>query len=312
MSSDLIPFQIETHRVVQLLAKQIYQSPLALLRENTQNAFDAVQQRLYKDRNFSPQIVIELATDKISISDNGIGMNPDELQEHYWTAGSSSKNTEEARAAGVVGTFGIGAMANFGIADRLTVDTESLASSVRTICRADRGKLDLKRECIEREFETPTGVPGTRITAHIATGEQIDVESACEYITEFVALLDIPVLVNGTVVSGKSAEDLIPTVPETWRRKENHISIGSRMIADVLVVLSNNADILIKLTNILWDSLPIDGKLVLRSGHSNLRTFRNGFGLATASVGSTYQFGGVADLNVLEPTAGREAITIEL
>ena len=46
MSDDLIPFQIDTQRVVQLLAKQIYQSPLALLRENTQNAFDAVRQRL--------------------------------------------------------------------------------------------------------------------------------------------------------------------------------------------------------------------------------------------------------------------------
>jgi len=40
-------------------------------------------------------------------------MTPDDLSQHYWTAGSSSKNNEDARAAGVVGTFGIGAMANF-------------------------------------------------------------------------------------------------------------------------------------------------------------------------------------------------------
>jgi len=33
MNTELIPFQIETQRVIQLLAKQIYQSPLALLRE---------------------------------------------------------------------------------------------------------------------------------------------------------------------------------------------------------------------------------------------------------------------------------------
>ena len=180
MSSDLIPFQIEAQRVVQLLAKQIYQSPLALLRENAQNAFDAVRQGLYRNPNLSPLIKIELATDKISISDNGIGMTPAELQEHYWTAGSRSKNNDEARAAGVVGTFGIGAMANFGIADRLVVETESAATGERTICRANRADLDLKRDCIEREFGTSTGTSGTTITAHIAVGEQIDVQSSTE------------------------------------------------------------------------------------------------------------------------------------
>ena len=311
MSSDLIPFQIETKRVVQLLARQIYQSPLALLRENTQNAFDAVRQRLYRESNFSPLIDIRLATNEISISDNGIGMTPEELQEHYWTAGSSSKNNDEARAAGVVGTFGIGAMANFGIADRLIVETESAASNERTICRADRAKLDLKHDCIERVFATPTGKPGTTITAHVAANEQIDIQSARDYIGEFVSLVDIPVHVNGVVVSRKSVEDLIPSVPETWKRREVAQAIGTRMTADVLMIVSNNADVWVHFTNIVWDSRPLQGRLVLRTGHSNLRTFRSGFGLATASVGSTYQFGGVADLGVLEPTAGREAITVD-
>jgi molecular chaperone HtpG len=94
MSKDLIPFQIETQRVIQLLAKQIYQSPLALLRENTQNAFDAVRQRFAKDPSFEPRIDIRLAPDRITIVDNGIGMTPDDLRQHYWTAGSSSKNND--------------------------------------------------------------------------------------------------------------------------------------------------------------------------------------------------------------------------
>ncbi len=311
MSSDLIPFQIETQRMVQLLAKQIYQSPLALLRENTQNAFDAVRQRLYHKINFRPMIDISLAPDKIIIADNGIGMTPDDLQKHYWTAGSSSKNNDIARAAGVVGTFGIGAMANFGIADRLIVETESTVSGKRTICRADRSELDLKRDCIEREFLDPTGEPGTTITAHISVGEQINVQKAHDYITEFVALVDIPVSVNGVIVSQKSVEDLIPPVPETWIMTDTDRKIGSRMTSDVTVILSNNADLWIHFTNIVWDSISVSGRLVLRTGHSNLRTFRNGFGLATASVNSLYQFGGIADLVVLEPTAGREAITVD-
>ena len=311
MNSDLIPFEIETRRVVQLLAKQIYQSPLALLRENTQNAFDAVRQRLYMDPGFTPLIEIELAPNQVSVSDNGVGMTTDELQEHYWTAGRSSKNNEEARAAGVVGTFGIGAMANFGIADHLTVETESVTSGARTICHADRAKLDLKRNCIERQIAAPTGSPGTRIRAHVASGEEINVQSARDYIAEFVSLVDIEVRVNGAVVSQNDVEDLMPRVAEAWKWSGTGCGIGTRMSADVEIVVSNNADIWLHLSNIVWDSVALQGKLVLRTGHSNLRTFRNGFGLATASVASAYQFGGLADLGILEPTAGREAITVD-
>ena len=316
MSGSLIPFQIETQRILQLLAKQIYQSPLALLRENTQNAFDAVQQRLHGEPvhgepDFSPAIDVTLASDTIIIADNGIGMTPDDLQQHYWTAGSSSKNNDVARAAGVVGTFGIGAMANFGIADRLIVETESAVSGERTICRADRSKLDLKRDCIERELLTPTGEPGTTITAHVSAGEHISVQRARDYIADFVALVDLPVRVNGTMVSQKPVEDLVPRVPEAWAMTATRRKIGLRMTADVAMTLSNNADLWMHFTNIVWDSRSVPGRLVLRTGHSNLRTFRNGFGLATASVSSSYQFGGIADLLVLEPTAGREAITVD-
>ena len=310
MSSNLIPFQIETQRVIQLLATQIYQSPLALLRENTQNAFDAVRQRLHSQSGFDPLIEITLAPDKIVIADNGIGMTPDDLQQHYWTAGSSSKNNDAARAAGVVGTFGIGAMANFGIADRLIVETESALSGEHTICRADRSKLDLTRDCIEREIFNTTGEPGTTITAHVSGGNQISIQKARTYIAEFVSLVDLPVRVNGTIVSQKPVEDLIPPVPEAWKMTDTDRKIGSHMTSDVTLILSNNADIWLHFTNIVWDSRAFPGRLVLRTGHSNLRTFRSGFGLATASVNSSYQFGGIADLLVLEPTAGREAITV--
>lgn len=311
MTSDLIPFNIDTQRIIPLLANQIYQSPLALLRENTQNAFDAVRQRLHSQQAFEPLIEITLAPDRIVIADNGIGMTPEQLQQHYWKAGSSSKNNEEARAAGVIGTFGIGAMANFGIADMLTVETESSESGERTICRAERSKLDFGQDCIEREFLAPTGKPGTTITAHISADAQINVQNASNYIAEFVCLVDIPVRVNGMVVSQKPVEDLIPLVPETWRMTDTGRRIGSRMTSDVTAVLSNNADLWLHFTNVFWDSRSIAGRLVLRTGHSNLRTFRSGFGLATTSVSSSYQFGGIADLIVLEPTAGREAITAD-
>jgi molecular chaperone HtpG len=311
MSTELIPFQIETQRVIQLLAKQIYQSPLALLRENTQNAFDAVRQRLHTGVQFQPQINIHLTPDRIVISDNGIGMTPEDLQQHYWTAGSSSKNNDAARAAGVVGTFGIGAMANFGIADALTVETESAVTGQRTMCRAEKAKLSLTESCIERQDVPSIGEPGTTITAHVSADSHINVQQGRNYIAEFVSLVDIPVYINDELVSKRKIDDAVPLVPETWRYEESGQKIGARLTADICLVLSNNADVWMKLTTLVWSGRPLVGRILLRSGHPVLNTFRSGFGLATASVNSSYQFGGVADLLVLEPTAGREALTVD-
>ena len=136
-----IPFHVDISRIIEVLAKQIYQSPLALLRENTQNAYDAILQRKHLGDSFSPEIQVTITDREITVLDNGIGMTAEELENNYWKAGSSGKNNAEARAAGVVGTFGIGAMANFGIASQLEVTTESAKSSARTTCLAQRDKL---------------------------------------------------------------------------------------------------------------------------------------------------------------------------
>ena len=311
MSMDFIPFQVETTRIVQLLARQIYQSPLALLRENAQNAFDAVQQRLHRENTFDPSIKITLTPRRIVVEDNGIGMTPEDLREHYWTAGRSSKNNEAARMAGVVGTFGIGAMANFGIADRLTVETESAITGQRTVCRAERSSLDLQRDCIEREVLTSQGRPGTTVTADVVEREALNVVRAESYIGDFVSLVDVPVFVNRQLVSRRSPDDIVPVVPATWRIREDAQQISARMNADVTVLCSNNADMWLDLKRIVWDGRELVGRLVLRSGEPALRTFRSGFGLATSSVNSYYQFGGIADFRFLEPTAGREAITVD-
>ena len=145
-------------------------------------------------------IVVE--PDQIRVVDHGIGMTPGEVRDNYWRAGHSGKNTEEARAAGVVGTFGIGAMANFGIAGELVVETESAATGERCRSRAVLDKLSLNEDCVELETLDTQHEPGTSVTAIILPKYRVDVEEATRYIVEFVQLLEVPVTVNGIEVSG--------------------------------------------------------------------------------------------------------------
>ncbi|WP_428003582.1 ATP-binding protein [Acidovorax sp.] len=311
MTQQFIPFSVDTSRILELLAKQIYQSPLALLRENTQNAFDATLLRAQREPGYEPKIEIEVGTEKIVVRDNGIGMTADDLRQHFWQAGSSSKNTEEARRAGVVGTFGIGAMANFGIAEILEVTTESAINGQRTSCVAKREELQFNQDCIAVEVLPPTGQVGTEIVAKVPPGTQIDVNSVRAYVSDFVAFLQTTVTFNSELVSRQPIEKAVQPVAAVWSHDMQAEPLSARLTADVSVRISANGDIGLNLESMVWNGSALEGRLLLRSGVSSIRTFRSGFGLATTSVDSAYQFGGIADIRAFQPTAGREALTTD-
>ncbi len=215
--SERIPFAVEISRMIEVLAAQIYPTPFALLRENVQNSFDAILQRQHMGQDFVARIDITIEAGRVCVTDNGIGMSREDLRDHFWRAGSSSKNTEEARAAGVVGTFGIGAMANFGIAEELHVETEDVRSSERTACAAFRSTLSVTEDCISFELRSPTGSPGTRVTAVMQSDHPIQVDQAQAYISQFVEFLPIDVYVNGSKASGHPIYESIPEVASVCR-----------------------------------------------------------------------------------------------
>ncbi|MBN9496574.1 MAG: ATP-binding protein [Alphaproteobacteria bacterium] len=306
-----IPFSIDVTRMIELLAAQIYPSPFALLRENTQNSFDAILLRKHLGQAFEPAINITITPEKISISDNGVGMTSDELKNHYWRAGSSSKNNPNAKAAGVVGTFGIGAMANFGIAENLIVESESAVNPQRTRCVANRATLSVTQDCIETIFEAPTGSPGTTVTALLQPGKSVNVDQAKSYISEFVAYVPIAVTVNGALVSQRPFQDVVPQLSSSWTHTEGGVDLGNAVNARVDLHVAANGEVRLVLTEFQVAGQKLEGRMELRQGIGALRTFRSLFGLATVSLNSAYQLGGAADFLFLQPTAGREALTSE-
>ncbi len=308
-TTERIPFHVEMNQIIEVLARQIYQSPLALLRENCQNAYDAILMRRHLGQLFEPEIKILLTPTQVKIVDNGIGMTRLDLENYYWKAGSSGKNNPEARAAGVVGTFGIGAMANFGIASALTVISESALDGQRTRCRAERDTLSATEDCIDMIAEPSTGQPGTTVIADIPANTPVNTNEATSYITEFVRYLDIVVTANGNRVSQDSFENSVIKPSAGWSDYTDSVELSSQLKANVEIAIANTGEVWLCLRNIHYGGSPLDGIILLWQGMHQLRTFRSRFALAKTAVGSSYNFGGVANLAILEPTAGREAIT---
>ena len=127
-----------------------------------------------------------------------------------------------------------------------------------------------------------------------------------------MAFLPIDVYVNGSKASGHPIDESIPALANrTWSVEERGAQLANGLKADVELIGAVNGEVRIALRNVEVDAQELAGSMVLRQGVGNLRTFRSGFGLATASVNSVYGFGGVADFLFLQPTAGREALTTE-
>jgi molecular chaperone HtpG len=306
-----IPFLVETSRVLEILSKQIYDSPYAMVRENVQNAYDAILMRANVEKKPLTAYAIHiLATSaRIEIRDNGIGMSEATLRNNFWRAGSSGKNNDAARAAGVIGTFGIGAMANFGVCDRLQVDTREFGTSVGIRTSARKSELSIGKDCIELEIVESGIDEGTKLCADIDPTTRVDVAALRNYVLPFVQFLHVPVLLNGEPLSGHDPR-VDAGIATDW------VELGTRTLnlgrfAFTLGVLSKGPQIGAVIKDISIDGVTTSGGLWLRQKGGQVMGLRSRFGLANLPIGGVYQFGGFADLPFLVPTAGREALTRE-
>ena len=296
--------------MIRLLGVQLYDTPLAMLRENVQNAYDAILERMQVDPGFNNgHIRIEINGRQVSVVDNGIGMDARNLQDNYWTAGHSGKNTEEAQKAGVVGHFGIGALANFGVCSRLEVDTLKVGHGIRYHCVAEKDKLDGQQIALQ-ESPDESGNFGTKVTATLLDGISFTTEQAIEYLGIYVRYINIPVVVNDIAIQ----QDKIRIDSE----RPNSRYIEGQFDDDVvgfnyMINYQNYQPVKpqILISSIIMNGIPVEGRLFLNNDQRELFGLNNGFGISSIQLYSSFSFGGVADFKFLQPTAGRETISQE-
>lgn len=308
-------FKFNIESVLKILSNDIYDSPLSLLRENVQNAYDAILQRKYVDSTFHEEGEIDVVLNgcELTITDNGIGMTKEMLDKNYWTAGASGKNTPEARAAGVVGTFGIGAMANFGVCSYLEVTSKYYDGKHKTIKSSVlRDELEKDPNCIQfddeiNEFEHP----GTIVKVLLLPEKQITLQQIKDYLKPYVRYIPLPIRLNGDIISQEKYKLINPNKDSVLYYESSHNR--NRIQFNYRVALNKGGKLTpqIYISDIKWLEQDVEGDISLVSGEPTLFGYRNSFGLAPIPVSSTFNFGGVVNLLKLTPTAGRDAISRE-
>ena len=303
MSEDAHAIDVDLERILPILARAIYTSPFAFLRENVQNAFDAIRMQRHREGSGSQEheISIVLAENRLSISDSGIGMSKQDLVSFYWSIGKSGKHTPEAKAAGVVGTFGIGGMANFGICSRLEVMTRTRQMLDCVISFAERQNLSATRDCVFYKRELSDHHAGTTVTGTLM--ESISVDEIATYLEPIVRFLDLPMAINGTPLH----HEPFPTV----RREDGapRASASGSATVTIFVRALRNGQAQVEVEQFLWEGREIELRAVFETNADVVAAYQYGFMLANVPVTTVFGLGGVVDSPVLRPTAGREAVT---
>lgn len=183
-------FKAESKRLMDLMINSIYTHKEIFLREIISNASDALDKLHFvsltdKTADKLPQLYIQITADKenrtLTVSDNGIGMSYEELEDNLGTIAKSGsyqfKNElSEDEKTDIIGQFGVGFYSAFMVADEVTVITKKYNSDKAYMWKstgADGYVID----------ETEKDTCGTEIIMHIR--EDAEEEDYCQYLESY-------------------------------------------------------------------------------------------------------------------------------
>ncbi|MFF2481474.1 molecular chaperone HtpG [Paenibacillus sp. NPDC058071] len=136
-------FKAESKRLLEMMINSIYTQKEIFLRELISNASDAIDKIYYKaltddsltfDKdNYFIKVSIDPANRTLTLSDTGIGMTEQELENNLGVIAKSGslafkKENESKDGHNIIGQFGVGFYSAFMVADELTVISKALGS----------------------------------------------------------------------------------------------------------------------------------------------------------------------------------------
>ncbi|WP_374653350.1 molecular chaperone HtpG [Dongia sp.] len=190
MTQERHGFQAEVSRLLHIVAHSLYSDKSVFLRELISNASDACDKLRYlaltqpELLEGGGELAVSLTTDKkartLTITDNGIGMNKDDLISHLGTIArsGSAKFAEELAEAktqeqkvNLIGQFGVGFYSAFMVADKVEVLSRKAGET-----QAWRWVSDGTGEFTVETAQKATR--GTEIVLHLKKGETEWLEAA--------------------------------------------------------------------------------------------------------------------------------------
>ncbi len=180
---ETLGFQAEVKQLLKLMIHSLYSNKEIFLRELISNASDASDKLRFEALSddalweSDPELKIRVSFDKaartVTIADNGIGMNRQEVIEHIGTIAKSgtrqffeSLTGDQAKDAHLIGQFGVGFYSAFIVADKVTLITRRAGlTAEHGVKWESAGEGDYTLETVDKPGR------GTEVILHLREGE---------------------------------------------------------------------------------------------------------------------------------------------
>ncbi len=180
---ETLGFQTEVKQLLHLMIHSLYSNKEIFLRELISNASDAADKLRFEALSDAalleqnPELSIHISFDKkartITVRDNGIGMNREEVISHLGTIAKSgtkeflqSLTGDQAKDAHLIGQFGVGFYSSFIVSRKVTVKTRRAGlTAEHGVLWESKGEGDYTLENIEKPDR------GTEVILHLKEGE---------------------------------------------------------------------------------------------------------------------------------------------
>ena len=241
-------FKAESRRLLDLMINSIYTNREIFLRELISNASDAIDKRYYesltnKDIKVNKddlEIWIKVDKDKreLIVSDNGIGMDKDELDSNLGTIAKSGSllfkdKMEEKEDVNIIGQFGVGFYSSFMVAKSVVVRSKKQGSDVAYEWKSEGVEGYTIEECQKDDVGTEIILTLKDNTDEESYDEFLDIYNIKAIVRKYSDYIHYPIKMDvshRSKVEGKENEyeekvttEILNSMIPLWKRNKSDI-----------------------------------------------------------------------------------------
>jgi molecular chaperone HtpG len=234
MAEEQMNFQAEVSRLLDIVAHSLYSEKEIFLRELISNAADACDRLrhaaltqgglLGDDSSFRIRLKADPSARTLTIADNGIGMNREELIDNLGTIARSGTAAfvqqleNKAEGVNLIGQFGVGFYSAFMVAEKVEVATRRAGEDQGWLWSSDgRGAFT-----VAEDANAPAR--GTRIVLHLRQGEEeyLDAQRIRQIVHTYSDHIAVPVVLESK--KEDEPDETLNAASALWTRPKSEIT----------------------------------------------------------------------------------------
>jgi len=243
---ETLGFQTEVSQLLDLMIHSLYSNKEIFMRELISNAADAADKlrfealsddALYEnDAELKINVSFDKEANTVTISDNGIGMNRQEVIDNIGTIANSGTKKffdnmtgDQSKDSQLIGQFGVGFYSAFIVADKVTLTTRRAGlTSEHGVQWQSAGKGDFTIETVDKPSR------GTEITLHLREDQDEFLNSwrLRSIISKYSDHINLPIMMakeatpdeDGKIDDADLGDETVNKATALWTLAKNEIS----------------------------------------------------------------------------------------